>query len=69
MRFYEFSPIAYQTLFDHVRDPIFVLDHDDCIVCANKSAQDLLGGTERELIGQKLVGGFSGGEGDSETSQ
>jgi len=54
MRFYEFSPIAYQTLFDHVRDPIFVLDHDDCIVCANKSAQDLLGGTERELIGQKL---------------
>jgi diguanylate cyclase (GGDEF)-like protein/PAS domain S-box-containing protein len=54
MRFYEFSPIAYQTLFDHVRDPIFVLDHDECIVCANKSAQDLLGGSERELIGQKL---------------
>jgi diguanylate cyclase (GGDEF)-like protein/PAS domain S-box-containing protein len=54
MRFYEFSPIAYQTLFNHVRDPIFVLDHDECIVCANKSAQDLLGGSERELIGQKL---------------
>ena len=54
MRFYEFSPIAYQTLFDHVRDPIFVLDHGDRIVCANKSAQDLLGGSERELIGQKL---------------
>jgi diguanylate cyclase (GGDEF)-like protein/PAS domain S-box-containing protein len=54
MRFYEFSPIAYQTLFDHVRDPIFVLDYEDCIVCANKNAQELLGGTERELIGQKL---------------
>jgi len=54
MRFYEFSPIAYQTLFDHVRDPIFVLDHEERIVCANKSAQDLLGGSERELIGQKL---------------
>jgi len=54
MRFYEFSPIAYQTLFDHVRDPIFVLDHDECIVCANKNAQELLGGSERELIGQKL---------------
>ena len=54
MRFYDFSPIGYQTLFDHVRDPIFVLDHDESIVCANKSAQELLGGSERELIGQKL---------------
>ena len=58
MRFYEFSPIAYQTLFDHVRDPIFVLDHDERIVCANKSAQELLGGTEKELIGQKLWDDF-----------
>jgi diguanylate cyclase (GGDEF)-like protein/PAS domain S-box-containing protein len=58
MRFYDFSPIAYQTLFDHVRDPIFVLDHDERIVCANKSAQELLGGTERELIGQKLWDDF-----------
>jgi diguanylate cyclase (GGDEF)-like protein/PAS domain S-box-containing protein len=58
MRFYEFSPIAYQTLFDHVRDPIFVLDHEERIVCANKSAQDLLGGTERELIGRSLWDDF-----------
>jgi len=54
LRFYEFSPIGYQTLFDHVRDPIFVLDHEERIVCANKNAQELLGGTERELIGQEL---------------
>jgi diguanylate cyclase (GGDEF)-like protein/PAS domain S-box-containing protein len=54
MRFYEFSPIAYQTLFDHVRDPIFVLDHEERIVCVNKSAQELLGGSERQLIGRKL---------------
>jgi diguanylate cyclase (GGDEF)-like protein/PAS domain S-box-containing protein len=58
MRFYEFSPIAYQTLFNHVRDPIFVLDHDERIVCANKSAQELLGGAERELIGRKLWDDF-----------
>lgn len=58
MRFYEFSPIAYQTLFDHVRDPIFVLDHEERIVCANKSAQDLLGDSERELIGRKLWDDF-----------
>lgn len=54
LRFYEFSPLAYQTLFDHVRDPIFVLDHDERIVCANKGAQELLGGSEKELIGQRL---------------
>jgi diguanylate cyclase (GGDEF)-like protein/PAS domain S-box-containing protein len=54
MRFYEFSPIAYQTLFDHVRDPIFVLDHEERIVCVNKSALELLGGSERQLIGRKL---------------
>ena len=54
MRFYEFSPIAYKTLFDHVRDPIFVLDHEERIICVNKSAQELLNAPERELIGHKL---------------
>ncbi len=54
MRFYEFSPIAYQMLFDHVRDPIIVLDQEERIVCANKSAEELLGGSESELIGHKL---------------
>ena len=54
MRFYEFSPIAYKTLFDHVRDPIFVLDHEERIVCVNKSAQDLLNAPEKKLIGHKL---------------
>lgn len=54
LRFYEFSPVGYQTLFDHVRDPIFVIDADERIICANKNAQELLGGTEKELIGQLL---------------
>ena len=54
IRFYEFSPVAYQTLFDHVRDPIFVINKEERIICANKKAQELLGGTERELIGQRL---------------
>lgn len=58
MRFYEFSPIAYQMLFDHVRDPIFVLDQEERIVCVNKSAQKLLRGSERELIGRKLWDDF-----------
>jgi len=54
LRLNEFSPLAYQTLFDHVRDPIFVIDNDQCIICANKGAQQLLGHEERELIGRKL---------------
>ncbi len=54
LRLHEFSPLAYQTLFDHVRDPIFVLDNEQSIICANKAAQQLLQGGERELIGRKL---------------
>jgi diguanylate cyclase (GGDEF)-like protein/PAS domain S-box-containing protein len=54
LRVHEFSPLAYQTLFDHVRDPIFVVDNDQCIICANKAAQELLKGDENQLIGNKL---------------
>ncbi|MFQ6004705.1 MAG: diguanylate cyclase domain-containing protein [Woeseia sp.] len=54
MRVYEFSPLAYQTLFDHVRDPIIVLDKQQRIVSANQPAQVLLDATEAQLIGQRL---------------
>jgi len=54
LRVFEFSPLAYETLFDHVRDPIFVLDTDDRIICVNRKAVELLGLTERELLGQRL---------------
>ena len=51
VRVHEFSPLAYQTLFNHVRDPIFVIDNDQCIICANHAAQELLGAEEKALIG------------------
>jgi diguanylate cyclase (GGDEF)-like protein/PAS domain S-box-containing protein len=54
LRLQEFSPVAYQTLFDHVRDPIFVIDNDQQIICTNKAAQALLGSDEHELIGLRL---------------
>ena len=54
MRVYDFSPLAYQTLFNHVRDPIIVLDNEQEIICANKAAEELLGESERQLIGHKL---------------
>ena len=54
MRVYRFRPFAYPTVFNHVRDPLFVLDADERIVCANNSAETLLGAPERELIGRLL---------------
>ncbi|MCP4945052.1 MAG: diguanylate cyclase, partial [Planctomycetaceae bacterium] len=58
LRVHEFSPLAYQTLFDHVRDPIFVVDNEQHIICANKAAQHLLEGSENELIGRRLWDDF-----------
>jgi len=54
LRMHEFNPLAYQTLFDHVRDPIIVTDTEQSIICVNKAAQVLLNGDERDLIGRKL---------------
>ena len=54
LRMHEFNPLAYQTLFDHVRDPVIVTDNEQHIICVNKAAQTLLGGAERELIGCRL---------------
>ncbi len=53
-RVYDFSPLAYQTLFDHVRDPIIVLDKAKRIISANRPAQQLLQSPENKLIGKKL---------------
>jgi diguanylate cyclase (GGDEF)-like protein/PAS domain S-box-containing protein len=54
LRVHEFSPLAYQTMFDHVRDPIIVLDNRKCIISANSPAQELLKSSEQELIGHHL---------------
>jgi diguanylate cyclase (GGDEF)-like protein/PAS domain S-box-containing protein len=54
MRFFDFSPLAYETLFHHVRDPIIVLDIKGSIVCVNRSAQDFLQASETDLLGKQL---------------
>jgi len=54
LRVFDFSPLAYPMLFDHVRDPIIVLDNEQRIVCVNRRAAELLNGSERELLGQLL---------------
>ncbi len=54
LRVFEFSPVAYQTLFNHVRDPIIVLDNRQSIICANLSATEMLGKSEAKLLGRHL---------------
>ena len=54
MRVYDFSPLHYQTMFDHVRDPIIVLDKSQKIISANQPAQQLLESPEQDLVGQRL---------------
>jgi diguanylate cyclase (GGDEF)-like protein/PAS domain S-box-containing protein len=55
LRVHEFSPLAYQRLFDRMRDPIIVLDGGGCIVSANRAARRLLRKREPELIGRLLA--------------
>lgn len=54
LRVHDFSPVAYQTLFNHVRDPIIVLDNRQRIICANLKAADMLGKPEQALLGKRL---------------
>lgn len=54
MRVSEFNPVAYQMLFDHVRDPIIVLDNAQRIICANRRACEMLGEPEPQLLGRPL---------------
>lgn len=59
LRVYDFTPLAYQTLFDHVRDAIIVLDTAHCIISANAPAEEFLEGSERDLIGRNLWQDFA----------
>ncbi len=54
LRVHEFSPLAYQTMFDHLRDPVIVLDRAGYIVSVNNQAEKMLEARERNLVGTKL---------------
>ncbi len=58
LRITEFSPLGYRSVFNHVRDPIFVLDRELRITSANSAACEMLGVTERELVGHLLWENF-----------
>ncbi len=55
LRVHEFSPLAYQTMFHHLRDPIIVLDRAGQIVSVNREAEILLGAREHALVGTRLL--------------
>ena len=55
LRVQDFAPLAYQTLFDHVRDAIVVLDASQRVISANKAAQAILKGSESTLVGKRLT--------------
>jgi diguanylate cyclase (GGDEF)-like protein/PAS domain S-box-containing protein len=54
LRVHEFSPLAYQTMFNHLRDPIIVLDRAERIISVNGQAEKLLGAPESQLIATRL---------------
>lgn len=55
LRVHEFSPLAYQTMFDHLRDPVIVLDRAGQIVSVNHQAEKLLDAREPALVGTRLL--------------
>ena len=59
-RVHEFSPLGYQMLFNNVRDPIFVVDKTQRIICANHAAEELLGHSEADMLGRKLWEDYPG---------
>ncbi len=54
-RIFQFSPVAYQTILEHLRDPIMVVDNRHRIVGVNEAAQRLLGRRESQLVGEELT--------------
>ncbi len=50
----EFSPIAYETVFQNMQDPVVVLDEQDRVIGLNRGAEALLAMKESEALRQSL---------------
>lgn len=53
LRVHEFTPFAYQTVFNHLQDAIVLLDRAGRIVTVNRQAEQLLGAREAEITGAR----------------
>ena len=54
LRLFQLSPIAYRSIFDHMRDGVVVVDRYRRVVDINQVALSLSGRTESEVIGFRV---------------
>ncbi len=50
----EFSPIAYETVFQNMQDPVIVVDNNERVIGLNHGAEMLLNISEREALRESL---------------
>lgn len=53
-RIIEFTPLAYETVFQHMQDPVIVIDDDERIIGLNHGAELLLNMGEADVLRQTL---------------
>lgn len=54
----DFSPVAYETVFQNMQDPVIVLDDQERIIGLNHGAERLLNLSENEALRESLDGVF-----------
>lgn len=54
-RIVEFKPLAYETVFQTMQDPVVVVDHEQRIIGMNRGAEELLDVREREALRAPLA--------------
>ena len=60
-RIVEFSPLAYETVFQNMQDPVVVIDDQDRIIGLNHGAEDMLCVSEHEALRTPLEDVFKDG--------
>ena len=60
-RIVEFSPLAYETVFQNMQDPVVVIDDQDRIIGLNHGAEDMLAVSEHEALRTPLEDVFKDG--------
>jgi len=60
-RIVEFAPLAYETVFQNMQDPVIVIDERDRIIGLNRGAENLLEISEHDALRATLEGLFKQG--------
>ena len=53
-RIIEFTPLAYETVFQHMQDPVIVIDDEERIIGLNNGAETLLNMGESDVLRQTI---------------